>query len=99
MRANHPNIHVHMLWGIETLARLFSNPSCLDGKTVAFVRGVSEGTLPPTVLLDSECWDIYDTEVMSESKAATELLGLSPKESTILEETAPIRQTRSLWND
>ena len=51
---------------------------------MAFARYVTEGTLPPTVLVDTKWWDLYDTEVVSEAEAATDLLGLTTTSATIL---------------
>ena len=74
---------MQVIWGIERLVWSLSNPSWLDGKTVAFARYVAEGMLTPTVLVETEWWDIGDTEVISDAKAATALLGSSPTDSTI----------------
>ena len=55
VRVKHPKRHVRVLWGIERLTRSFSNPSWLYGKTVMFDRNVAEGTVTPTVLVDTKC--------------------------------------------
>ena len=44
--------------------------------------------MTPTVLVETEWWDIYDTEVVSEAEAATALLGLTPTASIIPEDTS-----------
>ena len=75
VRVKHPKRHVIVFWGIERLARSFSNLSWLYGKTVVFASNFAEGTVPPTVLVDKKWWDLYDTEFVSESEATTALLG------------------------
>ena len=42
-----------------------------------------DGIFPPTVVVDSKWWDLYDTEVVSEVEAVTALLGLIPSYATI----------------
>ena len=40
-------------------------------KNEAFERDTIEGTLTLKVLMDTKWWDIHNTEVVSEAKAAT----------------------------
>ena len=35
------------------------------------------------MVVDAKWWDLYDTEVVSEAEAVTDLLGLIPSEATI----------------
>ena len=39
------------------------------------------------MVVDAKWWDIYDTEVVSEAKSVTALLGLIPSEATIPQDT------------
>ena len=84
----YPKRHVRVLRGIERPAKSFSDPSWLEGKIVVFTRDVTEGTLPPAMLVDTEWQDLHDTQVVSEAEAVTALLGLSPTAATIQQETA-----------
>ena len=47
-----------------------------------------EGTLTPTVLVEYEWWDLQDTSFMLDAKAETALLGLTPTDTEIPEETS-----------
>ena len=56
-------------------------------KIVAFTRDLAEDTLTPMVLVEHELWYLQDLDVVSEAEAAMSLMGLSPIETAIPENT------------
>ena len=50
---------------------------------MVFAIDAVEVTFSATVVVDAKWWDIYDTEVVSEAKSVTALLGLISSEATI----------------
>ena len=78
-----PPSHVLLLWGVERLLVLFTNPEVIYGKIVAFSRDMVEGTFPPTITINPTWWYMSSQLVISAATAAQSLANCTPAATEI----------------